>query len=866
VTVTLTQWLGSRTPGQVASILATRPDAVAPPVPCQLGELAERLEIFSSVAEAVQRLPAPAVQVVEVLQLLGPGAGEPAGLAAWLGCEPGDPELAGALELLTGQALAWPDGDRWRMAEPLYSAFRHPLGLGPPAAALLARHPVEQLRPIARTLGVPSHGRKQELVARIATELSDPERVRALVATADARTRARLERLAVEGPPSDEGWYGYYEPDPALRWAAQRGLVLPDTWGVVQVPREVAMALRGRGWHAPFTPRLPVPGLVAVDPDSVDHEAAAAAGAAVEQVTALLEAAGADPVTLLKAGGVGVKVLRRLARALGTAEDATRLWLELAFEAELLAAVREDGVARLLPTHGYDRWAAAEPGERLAALLPAWVDLPAGPLLEPHPGDPAAKPPPALVREHEGRMAAAVRRRLVRLAAELPAGQGVDPGRRAGYPPPGLPEAVCWLAPLTLARQDADRLVAAAWREAELVGVVAHGALTSVGRSLVDGTRGSGPDRRSARPAAGRGTPSGPPPAVVAACRALLPGAVNEAIFQADLTALVPGTPTRELAELLDAAADRESGGGAVTWRFEPGSVRRAMDAGHDPDALRAALLSRAATGTLPQPLRYLIADVARRHGAVRVRDVACVLRAEDPALVAEIAGARALRPLGLSVISPSVLGSASPAADTLAALRAAGYAPVQESPDGTPRLERVERRRAAARRRPAPAGPAAAVDPVALATALLAVPPPAVPPPAVPPPAVPPPAVPPPAVPAPATPAQRRTAGRARHDPAPTVPEHAPPDRGPARSGRLSEQLAGLAGHLAPGELRLLAHAIEARHPVTIAYTSAQGTRTTRVIDDVELEGAHLIAWCQLRDDERMFAVGRIEAVAPAP
>jgi hypothetical protein len=302
---------------------------------------------------------------------------------------------------------------------------------------------------------------------------------------------------------------------------------------------------------------------------------------------------------------------------------------------------------------------------------------------------------------------------------------------------------------------------------------------------------------------------------------------------------------------LLDAAADRESGGGAVTWRFGPGSVRRALDAGHDPDALRAALLSRAATGTLPQPLRYLIADVARRHGAVRVREVACVLRAEDPALVAEIAGARALRPLGLSAISPTVLGSASAAAHTLAALRAAGYAPVQESPDGTPRLERVERRRAAARRRPAPAGPAAAIDPVALATALLAAPAPALPP---------------PAVPAPATPAQRRTAGPARHDPAPAVPEHAPPDRGPALSERLAEQLAELAGHLAPGELRLLAHAIEARHPVTIAYTSAQGTRTTRVIDDVELEGTHLIAWCQLRDDERMFAVGRIEAVAPAP
>lgn len=78
--------------------------------------------------------------------------------------------------------------------------------------------------------------------------------------------------------------------------------------------------------------------------------------------------------------------------------------------------------------------------------------------------------------------------------------------------------------------------------------------------------------------------------------------------------------------------------------------------------------------------------------------------------------------------------------------------------------------------------------------------------------------------------------------------------------------ELADLAGHLAPGERRLLAHAIETDQPVTIGYTNAQGNHTTRVIDSVELDGTHLIAWCHLRDDERMFSLHRIDAVAPAP
>jgi hypothetical protein len=686
VAVSLTRWLGSRTPGQLAEILRHRPEATTPP-PAHLRALAGRLAAFGPVSAAAHRLPTPAIEVIEVLQLLGH---EPAGtrtaLAGWLGCAADDPDLDATLALLAARGLVWPDGDRLHMVEPLYRTVRYPLQLGPPAATLLAGLTAATLRAIAVALGLRAPGRKPEAVAAIAAALGDGDRVRELVAGAGTEERAALLELAATGPDeADPDWYHYYgyRPDPRLRWALARGLAVNAGPGEPLVPREVAVALRGPQWHAPFTPHPPVPPLIDVDPAAVEREAAAAGSGAVDQLTALLERMNTTPVALLKAGGVGVKELRRLAKALGTGEEPLRLWLELAWEAQLVAPVqagtgRRSAPARkgsraaaaptdaavLLPTAEYDEWAATEPAERLAALLPLWADLPAAPLAGALDGE--AKPPAALFRDLDPGLPVAARQHVLGFAEWLPGGRGVGPE------PAALAAAVSWRAPLALGHGPvAARLVGGAWREAQLLGVVAHGALTPLGRALLAGSTDE----------------------LGAACRALLPAAVAQAIFQADLTALVPGTPATPLAELLDTAADREARGGAVTWRFHAGSVRRALDGGRGADELLAALRERAAGGRLPQPLEYLVRDVARRHGAIRVRPVACVLRADDPALVSEIAGARALRSLELSVVAPTVLGSAKPVAETLAALRGAGYAPVAESAGGVTEVEKAARR-----------------------------------------------------------------------------------------------------------------------------------------------------------------------------
>jgi len=520
---------------------------------------------------------------------------------------------------------------------------------------------------------------------------------------------------------------------------------------------------------------------------------------------------------------VGARELRRLAKAVGAEERVARLWLELGYLAGLLGAAPStagEPSRGLLPTDAYDSWCTAEPADRYVPLLRVWWRLPNAPFAAQGPDSPSAS---ALIYHMSGDSIVELRREMLRAAADLPLGMAVLGSTAA------LTESIAWRTPMLMdAFADPDSLVASLWREAELLGACAHGTVTELGRTLL----------------------ADDPGALREVAAKLLPAAVADALFQADLSVVVPGTPAAALAQLLDSAADREASGGvgAAIWRFSPSSVRRSLDSGQTPDGLLDALRAVAAGGTLPQPLEYLVGDVARRHGQMRVRAVASVVRADDPALLAEIAAVRSLAPLSLVLLAPTILASAAPPPETLAALRAAGYAPVAESADGDVVIERAARQRAP-RQRPVPGGRRLGtdlphgnrVDVPALAAALLA------------------------------APVIDRPVGTSAQRPArhlALVVDRAPPIV-PTPVGEdepdTVAQLAAAAPQLNRAEQRLLADAVEHSVLVKIDYTNAQGSPSTRVIEPLGLQGHLLEAWCHLRDEERMFALNRIEAVAPA-
>lgn len=652
--------LAALTPEQLGDLIAKRPEALLPPEPATMTELAERLSAAPLIGVALLGLSRPEMQVAEALAALGDGC-DRAELAAAFGVATDDSDLAGALRQLAGVAVAWPEGDRLRTI-PLGQVWPCPLGLGAPLSALLTEQRADDLRRIARKLGVPAGTQKAVTVRNLSAWLADGANVRKISTTAPADTQELLRQLAWEGPYLDEPVYRYGRRTGPAQWAVEHGLVhVAAHWGApLQMPCEVALALRGPDYRLPFDPAPPSAPTARVDGESVERESASAAGTALARMANLLEECGRTPVTPLKTGGVGVRELRRLAKAIGDSADHVRLWLDLAMTTGLLAPTE----AGLLPTADYDAWCDQQPAEQLTELLAGWLSSDGAPLHKP---TGAGQPVPALVRPADSAALPLLRSAVLRVSA------GLSPDAGAADVE-ALVSLARWHNPLLVDHlDDATGLVDGVWREAQLLGAVAHGAISDLGRALA----------------------ADQPEQLATVLDRLLPPAEETVLLQADLTAVVVGTPSRTLAALLDAAADRETRGGASTWRFSTASVRRALDAGSSETELLTALRDRAAGARVPQPLAYLISDTARRHGGIRVRPVACCLRSDDPVLLKEVLHARSLSALGLTLLAPTVLASTAPIAKTLAALRNAGYAPVGEHADGTVAVERPTRQRA---------------------------------------------------------------------------------------------------------------------------------------------------------------------------
>ncbi|MFD7664137.1 helicase-associated domain-containing protein [Streptomyces sp. NPDC059788] len=508
--------------------------------------------------------------------------------------------------------------------------------------------------------------------------------------------RLSFPELATEPVPADDAYraLGAAAPGPArdavttaLNLLYEDGLAAPTEDGAIIVPPRTPQLLAAHDLGA-FAPQPPAPdtatpGSGAFATASLEGESQAAASTLAATLDRLLASLAAQPAALRKTGGLALREIKRLAKAAGTTEARTRLLLDLVLAADLVALTRTPAGITAVPTEAYDAWLDLAPGERLAPVLTAWTTLWAIPTHTPF-----GETPTVLVRG-EDRHAPALRHALLAALADAPPGvlpsrdlAGASVSSRSSDVPDHRPDlvalldAAAWHRPLAVVGEPlAEARATHILDEAAFLALTAHGALTPLGHALL-----------AASPAN--------PEALGAALRDLLPPPVQQAHFQADLTAVVPGPPSVTLAGLLSSAADRESEGHAVTWRFTPASVRRALDAGHEATALLSGLTEASAAGSLPQPLTYLVQEAARAHGRMRVVPTACCVRSDDEALIRELAAHRSLQALGLRAIAPTVLASAQPPATTLEALRAAGYAPALESETGTASVERLPRHR----------------------------------------------------------------------------------------------------------------------------------------------------------------------------
>lgn len=425
-----------------------------------------------------------------------------------------------------------------------------------------------------------------------------------------------------------------------------------------------ASATGAAGAALPAPSRAPDPAELDVqDAAAVADQCARAAEELVRLTSALLAEWGREGAPILRSGGVGARALARTAQALDLAPAATATLIELTASAGLLGLDAE-GEA-WVPARPAVDWARAELPERWARLAAAWAGSARTPWLVGTRSDDGSLRP-VLGDDVEAPWARRLRRRILMLLETLPEGASATP---------------TWVrAALTHARPRRPvpaGAVTAVLAEAELLGATGGGSLTRPGRVLaLSLTRAS--DEPPARTQADAALLE----ALEAALARDLPTPVETLLVQSDLTAVVPGRPAPVLAELLERAGAVESRGGALTVRFTAESVRGALDAGLSADELVEAL-ERFTPGPLPSALTVLIDDVARRHGAVRVRGVSSLLRAPDPAVAAGLIADARLRDLELAEAAPGVLASTAPPGRVLRELREAGLAPVLEDAGG---------------------------------------------------------------------------------------------------------------------------------------------------------------------------------------
>lgn len=567
---------------ELASLLAARPDLIAPPSP-SLTSLAARAGARPSVERALADLDAPALDAARAVLVMG--SRDPAALAAALGAD--EEAVAARLEQLTRLCLLTAAG---------------------PVVGL-----VEALRPAPAAASAPGSG-------------ASP----APASGAGAPGAAALGA----GPASAIG------AGPASATGADTGPALP----------------------APS--RAPDPAELDVqDAAAVADQCARAAEELVRLTSALLAEWGREGAPILRSGGVGARALARTAQALDLAPAATATLIELTASAGLLGLDAE-GEA-WVPARPAADWARAELPERWARLAAAWAGSARTPWLVGTRSDDGSLRP-VLGDDVEAPWARRLRRRILMLLETLPEGAAATP---------------TWVrAALTHARPRRPvpaGAVTAVLAEAELLGATGGGSLTRPGRVLARSLTRA-PDEPPARTQADAALLE----ALEAALARDLPTPVETLLVQSDLTAVVPGRPAPVLAELLERAGAVESRGGALTVRFTAESVRCALDAGLSADELVEAL-ERFTPGPLPSTLTVLIDDVARRHGAVRVRGVSSLLRAPDPAVAAGLIANARLRDLELAEAAPGVLASTAPPGRVLRELREAGLAPVLEDAGG---------------------------------------------------------------------------------------------------------------------------------------------------------------------------------------
>jgi hypothetical protein len=447
---------------------------------------------------------------------------------------------------------------------------------------------------------------------------------------------AVLERLTW-GPP--RGQVGNIKaPGKAIGWLLENDYLAVMDSKTVVLPREVGMHLRGGKVFKEYSPTASKFVGTSRKQKDVDRAAIANISNFLRWCEELAHHWSDEPPIALRSGGLGIRDLKRSADHLGIAENCVAFVAEVLYLGGLIVIDPDD---QILPTNSFDIWMSRSFEERWSSLISLWLETSRVSGLSGKVGEKNIAP---LGPELDRAGISSMRKVTLNLLAE---NLESDPVIK------NLQEIIAWQMPQRFNAEYIEWTL----REAEWLGLTGQGALSEFGIAFLKGSDELGVERA-------------------------LPKPVDHILIQADNSAIAPGPLTVELANMIGTIADIESRGGASVYRFSESSIRRGLDHGQTGEQIKDFLKKTSKT-PVPQPLEYLINDVAKRHGRLRVGVAQTYIRCEDEGLLTQILHDKKLESLRFRKLAPQVLICDFEAGDVIATLREANYLPAAENASG---------------------------------------------------------------------------------------------------------------------------------------------------------------------------------------
>jgi len=425
--------------------------------------------------------------------------------------------------------------------------------------------------------------------------------------------------------------------NPTIKWLLEHGFLVAFDSQTLLLPREVGLHLRGDKVFKELITEAPAITGSTRKQKAVDLAAIANISTFTRWSEELAHNWSDEPPSALRSGGLGVRDLKRTAEHLGVDETCAAFVAEVLFLGGLIVIDTDDSI---LPTNAFDLWLTKSAEDRWHSLVTLWLET---------------SRVAGLVGKGESKSVAALGPELDRagiaglkklIFTHLSNNSELDPDiaslearLKFDMPTRANTEYIAWIL-----------------REAEWLGITGQGAISSFGRALIAGEE--------------------------LGVEKALPTPVDHILIQADNSAIAPGPLTIEISNEMGTVADIESRGGATVYRFTEGSIRRALDHGKTGDSIKEFLKKTSKT-PMPQPLEYLINDVAKRHGRLRVGHASSYVRCEDEGLIQQITHDKKLEDLRLRKLAPQVLIAEVEINELVIALREAGYLPAVENGTG---------------------------------------------------------------------------------------------------------------------------------------------------------------------------------------